>query len=81
MACRERELLESDVKQVIKRWMELEDKAAAAVRDADPHYNEFLAHAQRARTAVKKSQVALDDHVAFHRCGSVAPEAVGKKGE
>ena len=50
MACPERELLESDVKQAIKRWMELEDKAAAAVRDADPHYNEFLAHAQRART-------------------------------
>ena len=43
MACPERELLESEVKQTIKRWMELEDKAAAAIRDADPHFNEFLA--------------------------------------
>jgi len=80
MACRERELLESEVKQTIKRWMELEDKAAAAIRDADPHFNESLAQAQRARAAAKKAQAALDDHVASHRCVSVAPEAGNKGG-
>jgi capsid protein len=68
MACPERELLESEVKQAVKRWTDLEDKATAAIRDADPHYNEFMAHANRARAAAKKVQAALDDHVASHRC-------------
>jgi len=80
MACRERELLESEVKQAIKLWTELEDKAGAAIGRGDPGSNEYLAHANRARAAAKKAQKAIDDHVASHRCGPVAPEA-GKKGE
>jgi len=79
MACRERELLEIDVKQTVKRWTELEDKATAAIRDAAPHSNEHLGQAHRAMVAAKKAQKALDDHVISHRCGAVAPKNVGEK--
>ena len=81
MACPERELLESDVKQAVKRWTDLEDRATAAIRDADPHSNEYLAQAQRARTATKKAEAALDDHVSIHRCSSLSPKAAANKSE
>ena len=79
MACPERELLESEVKQAVKRWTDLEDKATAAIRDADPHSNEYLVQANRVRAAAKKAQKTLDDHVISHRCDSVAPKNAGKK--
>ena len=68
MACPERELLESEVKQAVKRWTDL-DKATAAIRDADRHDNEYLATAHRARTTANKARAALDEHVSVHRCG------------
>jgi hypothetical protein len=42
MACPERELLESEVKQAHKRWTDLEDKAGAAIGKADPNSNQYL---------------------------------------
>jgi hypothetical protein len=79
MACPERELREAEVKQAVKRWTDLEDKATAAIRDADPHSSEHLAQAHRAMVAAKKAQKALDDHVISHHCGSVAPKNAGEK--
>jgi hypothetical protein len=73
MACRERELLEAEVKQAHKRWTDLEDKAGAAIGKADPNSNQYLAQAQRARAAAKKAQADLDDHLIFHRCGPPPP--------
>ena len=77
MACRERELLETEFRQVAKRWANLEDQVTAAIRDADPDSNEYLAQAHRAMVAAKSAQKALDDHLTFHRCGSVVPKAAG----
>jgi hypothetical protein len=79
MACPERKLLESEVKHAVKLWTELEDKAGAAIGRCDPDSNEYLAHAQRARIAAKKAQAALEDHLIFHQCGSMAPKSAGEK--
>jgi hypothetical protein len=78
MACPESELLEFEAKQAVKRWTNLEDKVTAAIRDADPDSNEYLALASRARAAAKKALAALDDHVSVHGCGSVPPEQKGE---
>jgi hypothetical protein len=75
MACRERELLETELRQVAKRWANLEDQVTAAIRDADPDSNEYLAQAHRAMVAAKNAQKALDEHLIFHRCGSLTPKA------
>ena len=75
MTCPERELLESEAKQAHKRWMDLEDKAGAAIGRADPDSSEYLAEAQRARIAAKKAKAVLDDHLVLHRCGPPAPKA------
>ena len=58
MACPETELLESEGKQAVNEWTDLEDKATAAIRDADPHSNEYLAQASRAMAAAKKAHSA-----------------------
>ena len=79
MPCPESELLESEIKQAVKRWADLEDQVTAAIRHVDPDSNEYLAQAHRAMVAAKKAQRALDDHLIFHRCGSVAPKAAGKR--
>jgi hypothetical protein len=79
MACPERELLETELRQAAKRWTDLEDKATAAIRDADPDSNEYLAQAHRAMVAAKNAQKALDAHLIVHRCGSVAPKAAAKQ--
>ena len=71
MPCRERELLESDVKQAVKRWTDMEDQATAAIGNAAPDANEYLAHTQRARAAMMKARTALDNHVASHHCSSL----------
>jgi hypothetical protein len=73
--CPERELLETEFRQAAKRWTNLEVQVSAAIRDADPDSNEYLAQAHRAMVAAKKAQKALDDHLIFHRCGSLAPKA------
>jgi hypothetical protein len=69
--CDERELLESSLKQAVKRWTDTEDKATAAIGNADPDANEYLAHTQWARAAMMKARTDLDHHVAFHHCGSL----------
>jgi hypothetical protein len=66
MACPERALLELEAKQAVKRWTDLKDKVTAAIRDADPATNEYRAQAHHVRTAAKKAQAALDDHVSVH---------------
>ena len=50
----------------------MEDKATAAIGNADPDANEYLAHTQRARAAMMKARTDLDNHVAFHHCTKVA---------
>ena len=79
MACPERELLEVEVKQAVKRWTDLEDKAMAAIQDADPRSNEHLAQAHRARAMAKKAQVVLDEHVTVHCCSSAKPKNADEK--
>ena len=76
--CHERELLESDLKQAVKRWTDTEDKATAAIGNADPDANEYLAHTQRARAAMMKARTDLDHHVAFHHCSSLVTKAAAK---
>ena len=78
MVCPERELLATELRLAVKRWTGLEDKATAAIGNADPDSNEYLAQAQQARAAAKKARTALDDHMVFHRCGLVVPKAAGK---
>lgn len=78
MACRERELLESDLKQAVKRWTDMEDQATAAIGNADPDANEYLAHTQRARAAMMKARTALDNHVASYHCSSLLTQATAK---
>ena len=74
MACPEKELLEWVATQAVNRWKDLEDKAAAAIRDGDANSNEYLAQAFQANVAAKQAQAALKDHdVNAHRCNVVAP--------
>ena len=79
MACAERELLEAEANHAVKLWTELEDKAGAAMGRCDPDANEYLAHAQRARAALKKAHAALDDHLIFHQCGLLKAKSAGEK--
>ncbi len=76
--CPERELLESDLKQAVKRWTDMEDRATAAIRIGDPDANEYLAQTQRARAAMMRARTDLDNHVAFHRCSSLVTKAAAK---
>src|SRR5260221_12580987 len=76
--CHDRELLESDLKQAVKRWTDTEDKATAAIGNADPDANENLAHTQRARAAMMRVRTDLDNHVAFHHCSSLVAKAAAK---
>jgi hypothetical protein len=78
--CPERELLESDLKQAVKRWTDMEDKATVAIGNADPDANEYLAHTYRARAAMRKARTDLDNQVAFHRCSSPGDEGCGEDG-
>lgn len=78
--CPERELLESELKQAVKRWTDMEDKATAAIGNADPDANEYLAHTHRARAAMRKARTDLDNQVAFHRCSSPGDEGCGEDG-
>jgi hypothetical protein len=80
MACPDRELREWEVTQAVKRWTDLEDKAAAAIRDGDPDSNEYLAQASQAGVAAKQAQTTLEDHdVIVHRCNLVAPNPAAEE--
>jgi hypothetical protein len=71
MACPERELLECEMQQALKLWTELENKAAAAIRDGNPDCIEYFAQASQAGMAAKQAQTLLEDHVNVHRCNVV----------
>jgi hypothetical protein len=58
----------------------MEDKATAAIGNADPDANEYLAHTHRARAAMRKARTDLDNQVAFHRCSSPGDEGCGEDG-
>jgi hypothetical protein len=61
--------------QAVNRWKDLEDKAAAAIRDGDANSNEYLAQASQADVESKQAQAALKDHdVSVHRCNLAAPK-------